>query len=106
MHCRLSPGNWIKGGWGGFELFSFHRQGLSAGSAHIFDQPEDLAKLKSLGYNKLVMLAASPFQQAIQVVNSGQAGTPREGHLKKLAPQAEQWPTVLQTEDILIKEIP
>lgn len=94
------------GGWGGEELFRSHRQGLSVWDAHIFDRPEDLAKLKSLGYNKLVMVSESPFQNAIQVVNPGQAGIPREVYRESLTPQVEQWPTLVQTEDILIKEIP
>jgi hypothetical protein len=94
------------GGWGGEQLFRSHRQGLSAWSAHIFDRPEDLAKLKSLGYNKLVMVSESPFQNAVQVVNPGQAGIPRKFYRESLTPQVEQWPTLVQTEDILIKEIP
>jgi hypothetical protein len=94
------------GGWGGEELMRSGRQGLSAWDAHIFERPEDLAKLKSLGYNKLVMLSESPFHNAIQVVNPGQAGTPREFYGALLTPQVEQWPTILQTPDILIKDIP
>jgi hypothetical protein len=82
------------------------RQGLSTWDAHIFDRPEDLAKLKSLGYNKLVMLSDSPFQNAIEVVNPGQAGTPRELYRTQLTPLVENWPVVLQTDDILIKDIP
>jgi hypothetical protein len=94
------------GGWGGEELMRSDRQGLSAWDAHIFDRPEDLAKLKSLGYNKLVMISESPFHNAIQVVNPGQAGTPREFYSGQLTPQVENWPTILQTPDILIKDIP
>ena len=82
------------------------RQGLSAWDAHIFDRPEDLAKLKSLGYNKLVMVSESPFHNAIQVVNPGQAGTPRIFYSGQLTPQAENWATIFQTQDILIKDIP
>jgi hypothetical protein len=65
-----------------------------------------LAKLKSLGYNKLVMLSESPFQNAIQIVNPGQAGIPRELYLAQLTPQVEKWPAILQTENILFKDIP
>ena len=96
----------VGGSWGGLELFSCGRQGLSVWDLHIFDRPEDLAKLKSLGYTKLVMLSESPFMLAIQVVNPGQAATPREIYRDKLTSQVGQWPTVLQTEDILIKQIP
>ena len=82
------------------------RQGLSAWDAHIFDRPGDLAKLKSLGYNKLVMASESPFQNAVQVVNPGQAGNPREFYHDRMTPLVEKWPTAFQTEDILIKQIP
>ena len=94
------------GGWGGEELFHSDRQGLSVWNAHIFDRPEDLAKLKSLGYNKLVMASESPFQNAVQVVNPGQAGIPREFYHDRMTPLVEKWPTAFQTEDILIKQIP
>jgi hypothetical protein len=94
------------GGWGGEELFRSNRQGLSVWDAHIFDQPENLAKLKSLGYSKLVMVSQSPFSIAIQIVNPGQAGTPREVYRDHLASVVDKWPTILQTDDILIKDIP
>jgi hypothetical protein len=96
----------IGGGWGGQELFTAGRQGLSVWSPHVFDRPEDLAKLKSLGYDKLVMLSESPFHNAIQIVNPGQAGIPRIYYQSQLTPLVAAWPTVFQTDDILIKEIP
>ena len=52
------------------------------------------------------MLSDSPFQNAIEVVNPGQAGTPRELYRTQLTPLVENWPVVLQTDDILIKDIP
>jgi len=96
----------IGGGWGGELLFRSDRQGLSVWNAHFFEVPENLARLKSLGYNKLVMVSESPFENAIQVVNPGQADFPREFYREHLTPQVAAWPTVLQTDDILIKEIP
>jgi hypothetical protein len=96
----------IGGGWGGEELFRSNRQGLSVWSAHIFDQPADFAKLKSLGYDKLVMVSQSPFNNAIQVVNPGQAGIPREMAKSSLTPLVESWPTDYESDDIIIKEIP
>jgi hypothetical protein len=96
----------IGGGWGGELLFRSGRQGLSAWDAHIFDRPEDLARLKSLGYTKLVMASESPFQNAVQVVNPGQAGIPRDFYRDRMTPLVEKWPTVFQTEDILIEQIP
>jgi len=96
----------IGGGWGGEELMRSDRRGLSAWDAHIFDRPADLARLKSLGFNKVVLLNESPFQNAIQIVNPGQTDIPRKRYVDALTPQVEGWPTVFQTEDILIKAIP
>jgi hypothetical protein len=96
----------IGGSWGGEELFRSHRQGLSVWKAQIFDDSATCAKLKSLGYDKLVMISESPFQNAIQVINPGQADFPRKFYRDQVTPLIEKWPTVFQTEDILIKEIP
>jgi hypothetical protein len=96
----------IGGGWGGELLFRSDRQGLSVWNTHIFEVPENLARLKALGYDKLVMESESPFENAIQVVNPRQADFPREFYREHLTPQVAAWPTVLQTDDILIKEIP
>jgi hypothetical protein len=96
----------IGGGWGGEELFRSNRQGLSVWNAQIFNDPANYAKLKSLGYNKLVMINESPFQNAIQVINPGQADFPRKLYRDRVTPLVGKWPTVFQTEDILIKEIP
>ncbi len=96
----------IGGSWGGEELFRSNRQGLSVWDAHIFDQPENLAKLKSLGYNKLVAVSESPFNNAIQVVNPGQTEIPRELAKSHLTPLVESWPADYESGDIIIKEIP
>ena len=96
----------IGGGWGGELLFRSGRRGLSVWTAHIFDRPEDLAKLKSLGYNKLVMVSQSPFLNAVQIVNPGQTGIPRELAKSSLTPRVESWPADYESGDIIIKEIP
>ena len=96
----------IGGGWGGEELFRSNRQGLSVWNAHIFDQPSDCAKLKSLGYYKLVIVSESPFENAIQVVNPGQTEIPRELAKSHLTPLVESWHTDYESDDIIIKEIP
>ena len=96
----------IGGGWGGEELMRSGRQGLSAWDGKIFDRPADLARLKSLGYDKVVLLSESPFQNAIQIVNPGQTDIPRKLYQEALTPLVESWPTVFQTEDVLIKVIP
>ena len=96
----------IGGGWGGEELIRTDRQGLSAWTAKIFDRPEDLARLKALGFDKVVLLSQSPFLNAIQIVNPGQTDIPRQTYHDLLTPRVEGWPTLFQTDDILIKSIP
>jgi hypothetical protein len=96
----------IGGGWGGEELMRSDRRGLTAWDGHIFDRPADLARLKALGFDKVVFLNESPFQNAIQIVNPGQTDIPRKRYVDALTPQVEGWPTVFQAEDILIKAIP
>ena len=68
-------------------------------------QPEDLAKLKSLGYNKLVLLSESPVRVAISAVNPGSRKT-REYYPASISPTVDAWPVDYRSEDILIKEIP
>jgi hypothetical protein len=94
------------GGWGGELLFRAGRAGLSVWNAHIFDRPENLARLKSLGYDKLVLVSESPFANAIQVVTPGQAEKPRELAKSGLTPQVESWPADYESGDIIIKKIP
>lgn len=96
----------VGGGWGGEEFLRSGRSGLSAWDAHIFDAPADLAQLKSLGYNKLVMISESPFQNAIEVVTPGQAGKPRTWWRDQITAPVEKWPTLFQSDEIVIKEIP
>jgi hypothetical protein len=96
----------IGGAWGGEELMRSDRQGLTAWDAKMFDHPESLDRLKALGFDKVVLLNQSPFQNAIQIVNPGQSDIPRLRYADALTPRVESWPTVFQTEDVLIKAIP
>jgi hypothetical protein len=96
----------INGGWGGEQLMRTGRNGLSIWSATIFDDAAKYARLKQLGYNRLVIISQSPFQNALQIINPGQAGIPREMARDALTATVEKWPTVFATDDIIIKEIP
>jgi len=96
----------INGGWGGDELIRTDRRGLSLWNAKVFEDPASRARLKALGFTKLVVISESPYHNAIQVVNPGQADIPRGFYRDLVTPLVEKWPTVFQTEDILIKEIP
>lgn len=96
----------INGGWGGDELIRTGRRGLSMWDASAFEDAEKYARLRALGFNKLVILSQSPYQNAIQVVNPGQTGIPRVMAKSFITPLVEKWPAVLITDDIVIKEIP
>ncbi len=96
----------IYGGWGGDELFSTGRRGLSLWNAKVFEDATSYARLKELGFTKLVILSQSPYQNALQLVNPGQTGIPRELAKSKVTPRVAGWPTVYETEDLIIKAIP
>jgi hypothetical protein len=96
----------INGGWGGDELTRTDRRGLSLWNAKVFEDPTNYARLKALGFTKLVILSESPYQNAIQIVNPGQTDIPRILAKSYMTPLVEKWPTVYATEDIIIKEIP
>jgi hypothetical protein len=95
----------INGGWGE-ELMRAGRAGLSATGANVFEDPVELEQLKRLGYNRLVILSQSPFQNAVQIINPGQTGMPRGMARDSVTPRTANWPTVFANDDIIIKEIP
>jgi hypothetical protein len=103
--------------WGGEELFSSGRQGMyvfslenvqgglsSKGLHDLLDSDADLARLKSLGYNKLVMLSESPLQFSAQAINN--LKRKRFPYPASVSPKVDAWPVVYQTEDLIIKDIP
>jgi hypothetical protein len=96
----------LNGGWGGDELIRSGRKGLSLWTAQPFENADSYARLKQLGFDKLVILSESPFLNAIEIVNPGETGIPRVMAKSYLTPQVEKWPTVYATDDIIIKDIP
>lgn len=94
------------GGWGGNELMLSDRKGMSIWNTKLLDQPENLKRLKELGYDKLVMISDSPLLVAVQQVNPGESKFHRQSYREFMTPLVNDWPTLRQTEDILIKEIP
>lgn len=94
------------GGWGGQELFLSNRTGLSIWDTQIIENPQNLKRLRELGYSKLVMISASPLLTATEQTNPGGARLRRESYREALTPTAESWPTLFQSEDLLIKAIP
>jgi hypothetical protein len=94
------------GGWGGNQLILADRRGLSIWSTEFLEKPENLARIQKLGFTKLVMISESPLHLAVQQVNPKQADQKRETYHQVLTAVAKEWNTLLETEDLLIKEIP
>ena len=96
----------VNGGWGGEQLIRTGRRGLTLWNAKVFEDAASYARLKQLGFTKLVIISESPFHNAIQVVNPGQTDMPRLLAKSFVTPLVTAWPTDYETEDIIIKEIP
>jgi hypothetical protein len=96
----------INGGWGGDELNRAGRSGLTMWNAKAFEDVEKYAQLKKFGYNKIVLVSQSPYQNAVQIINPGQTGFPRIMAKNFVTPLVEKWPVVFATDDVIIKEIP
>ncbi|MGB8356962.1 MAG: hypothetical protein WCD79_23900 [Chthoniobacteraceae bacterium] len=94
------------GGWGGDLLTRSNRKGLSVWDTHIFENPANFALLKSMGFNKLVMVSESPLLDALQRVNPGETDRKRETYQPSTTAIIKDWPTLYQDDDILVKEIP
>ncbi len=104
--------------WGGEELFRSGRKGLSVmalrrsaagpspkGLFDLLENEADLQRLKSLGYNKLVMMSQSPVMFAVQAASPGRR-MERTLYPQTVSAKVDAWPVVYRSEDILIKEIP
>lgn len=94
------------GGWGGLQFLLTNRKGLSIWDTKFLENPANLARIRELGYNKLVLISESPLLLADQVTDPGQAGMVRETYDAKLTHIADDWKTVFRNEDLIIKEIP
>ena len=94
------------GGWGGHLLFLSDRKGLSIWTTEFLEKPENLTRIKELGFTKLVMVSSSPMLAAVQQTNPGQSDTRRDSYRKCMTDVVNAWPTLMETEDVLIKEIP
>ena len=104
--------------WGGEILFRADRKGLCVpilkggpdmpadqGLVDLLTTPADLRQLKTLGYNKLVMVSESPVRFAVVASNPG-VKRKREYYPEHLSPQVDAWPEVWRSEDLVIKTIP
>jgi len=106
------------GDWGGEELFRAGRKGFYVysletlagggdvkGLYDLLASEADLRRLKSLGYNKLVLMSESPAQFAAVAVNPG-SKRKRYYYPRSISKTVDTWPDVYRSEDLLIKEIP
>jgi hypothetical protein len=96
------------GGWGGRELICSKRDGLSVQGASDLArlcEGENLARLRELGFNRVVLLSESPLFAAVQQVNPGNRYE-RGRYPASVSPIVDAWPAVFQNEDIVIKQIP
>ena len=94
------------GGWGGRELILAERKGLSIWNAEFLEKPENLARLKTLGFTKLVLLSESPLLHSVQATNPGQADRQRILYQPKLTPLVLGWPVVYRDENLYIAALP
>jgi hypothetical protein len=104
--------------WGGETLFRSERKGLSVkylnthsddtntiGLVELLNDEANLSRLKSLGYNRLVLVSESPVQFAAQAINPGSKRT-RFYYPSTISPKVDAWPVIFQSEDVMIKGIP
>jgi hypothetical protein len=94
------------GGWGGQLFFLSHRRGLSVWDSKLLEDKKNYARLKELGFTKLVMVSESPLLRALQHSSITSAGVDRETFRRNVTPIVATLPTILETEDILIKDLP
>jgi hypothetical protein len=94
------------GGWGGNILILAQRRGLSILDTRILEDPAKRERLRLLGYTKLVMISESPLLSALQQTNPGSANRKRESYRASLTSVADAWPTIFESEDVLVREIP
>jgi hypothetical protein len=104
--------------WGGEMLFRAGRKGLCVtdfkavpngaapkGVVELVENADDLKQLRSLGYNKLVLVSESPVRFAVTAANPG-SKRQRAYYPERISPTADAWPDVWRSPDILIKKIP
>lgn len=96
----------VEGGWGGNYLFLSGREGLSIWNTEFLEEEVNLQRLRSLGFNKLVLFRESPLLTALQQNNPGNEGYQRKSYDHALTDSARHWATLYEDEDMAIKELP
>jgi len=103
--------------WPGEVLFRSARKGLVVeklesspdsptvkGLLELLDREQDLQRLKSLGYTKLVLISEPPVRFAVVAANPG-SHRERIYYPNSISPRVDAWATIYRSEDLLIKEI-
>src|SRR6266850_1591627 len=103
--------------WGGEVLYRSDRNGMCVarltkspdaptekGLIDLLTSEADLSWLKSMGYNKLVLISQSPVQFAAVAINPGSKRR-RIYYPATISPEVDKWPEVYRSEDLLIKDI-
>jgi hypothetical protein len=94
------------GGWGGDLLILADRQGLSVDSTNLAENSESLATLKELGYTYFIAASESRLLHAQQLTNPGSTDRQRTSWASYLSDVSAGWPTVYESESLVIKELP
>jgi 4-amino-4-deoxy-L-arabinose transferase-like glycosyltransferase len=94
------------GGWGGEMLFRSDRAGLSMLNTAILEDTQIVRELKSLGFNKLVMINESPLLTALKRIDPGNTTLERATYWEFITPTPNEWSTTFENDDVLIKMIP
>ena len=81
-----------------------NRNGLSVNDLKLLDDPATSQRLKSLGFTKVVMVSESPLVAAVKRSTKIHLDFHRLTYHRAETPTVEHLPTVLQNDDILIKE--
>ena len=105
---HTSPGDKLLiegGGWGGKLLILSNRKGLSVWDTRLLEDQQTRARLRALGFTKLVMVSETPMLTAIRRSRNPNP-VPRQTYRPAMTPVVANWPTVIQNEDILIKDWP
>lgn len=104
--------------WGGEVLFLADRQGLTVmelegrpngpspkGLLDLLNNPQDLGRLKELGYSHLVMVSESPVRHAVEAARPGRTRE-RRFYPASITPEVDGWPEVYRSPELLIRRIP
>ena len=105
-HTRESEKLVMEGGdLTGELLVLANRNGLSVYDLKPLEDPATYERLKSLGFTKVIMVSESPLVAAVRRSTRIHLDLHRLTYHSAETPTVERLPTVLQNEDILIKEL-